>query len=50
MNMPGGHEIEWLYDEHAQPLYAFLLNFTRDFAFFIFYLCPLVSICGSIIR
>ena len=23
-------EIERLYDEHAQPLYAFLLNFTRD--------------------
>jgi RNA polymerase sigma-70 factor, ECF subfamily len=30
MKMPGGHEIERLYDEHAQPLYAFLLNFTRD--------------------
>jgi RNA polymerase sigma-70 factor (ECF subfamily) len=28
--MPGGHEIERLYDEHSQPLYAFLLNFTRD--------------------
>lgn len=23
-------EIEQLYDEHAQPLFAFLLNFTRD--------------------
>jgi RNA polymerase sigma-70 factor (ECF subfamily) len=30
MKMPGGNEIERLYDEHAQPLYAFLLNFTRD--------------------
>jgi len=30
MKMPGGNDIEWLYDEHAQPLYAFLLNFTRD--------------------
>jgi RNA polymerase sigma-70 factor (ECF subfamily) len=30
MKMPGGMEIERLYDEHAQPLYAFLLNFTRD--------------------
>jgi RNA polymerase sigma-70 factor (ECF subfamily) len=28
--MPGGKEIERLYDEHAQPLFAFLLNFTRD--------------------
>jgi RNA polymerase sigma-70 factor (ECF subfamily) len=28
--MPGGMEIEQLYDEHAQPLYAFLLNFTRN--------------------
>src|ERR1017187_8214060 len=28
--MPRGPEIERLYDEHAQPLYAFLLNFTRD--------------------
>jgi len=28
--MAGGHELERLYDEHAQPLYAFLLNFTRD--------------------
>ena len=30
MKMPGGNEIERLYDEHAQPLYALLLNFTRD--------------------
>jgi RNA polymerase sigma-70 factor, ECF subfamily len=30
MKMPGGMEIERLYDEHAQPLYAFLLNFTRN--------------------
>jgi RNA polymerase sigma-70 factor (ECF subfamily) len=30
MKMPGGNDIERLYDEHAQPLYAFLLNFTRD--------------------
>ncbi len=30
MKMPGSLEIERLYDEHAQPLYAFLLNFTRD--------------------
>jgi RNA polymerase sigma-70 factor (ECF subfamily) len=28
--MPRGPEIERLYDEHAQSLYAFLLNFTRD--------------------
>jgi RNA polymerase sigma-70 factor (ECF subfamily) len=28
--MPAGLDIEQLYDEHAQPLYAFLLNFTRD--------------------
>lgn len=28
--MPRGLEIERLYDEHAQALYAFLLNFTRD--------------------
>jgi RNA polymerase sigma-70 factor (ECF subfamily) len=28
--MPAGLDIERLYDEHAQPLYAFLLNFTRD--------------------
>jgi len=27
--MPGGLDIERLYDEHAQSLYAFLLNFTR---------------------
>jgi RNA polymerase sigma-70 factor (ECF subfamily) len=25
-----GPELERLYDEHAQPLYAFLLNLTRD--------------------
>ena len=30
MKMPGRNEIERLYDEHAQPLFAFLLNFTRD--------------------
>ena len=30
MKMPGGKEIERLYDEHAQPLYAFLLNLTRN--------------------
>ena len=30
MRMPAGLDIERLYDEHAQPLYAFLLNFTRD--------------------
>jgi RNA polymerase sigma-70 factor, ECF subfamily len=30
MKMPGGNEIERLYDKHARPLYAFLLNFTRD--------------------
>ena len=30
MKMPAGLDIERLYDEHAQPLYAFLLNFTRD--------------------
>jgi RNA polymerase sigma-70 factor (ECF subfamily) len=28
--MPRATEIERLYDEHAQPLFAFLLNFTRD--------------------
>ncbi len=28
--MPRAMEIERLYDEHAQPLFAFLLNFTRD--------------------
>ena len=28
--MPGGLDIERLYDEHAQSLYAFLLNFTRN--------------------
>ncbi len=30
MKMPGVNDIERLYDEHAQPLYAFLLNLTRD--------------------
>src|SRR5476649_2277610 len=30
MKMPGSLDIERLYDEHAQPLFAFLLNFTRD--------------------
>jgi RNA polymerase sigma-70 factor (ECF subfamily) len=30
MKMPGGNEIERIYDAHAQPLFAFLLNFTRD--------------------
>ena len=30
MKMPAGLDIARLYDEHAQPLYAFLLNFTRD--------------------
>jgi RNA polymerase sigma-70 factor, ECF subfamily len=30
MKMPAGLDIERFYDEHAQPLYAFLLNFTRD--------------------
>jgi RNA polymerase sigma-70 factor (ECF subfamily) len=28
--MARGPEIERLYDEHAQPLYTFLLNLTRD--------------------
>ncbi len=28
--MARGPELERLYDEHAQPLYAFLLNLTRD--------------------
>ncbi len=28
--MPRATEIERLYDEQAQPLFAFLLNFTRD--------------------
>ena len=28
--MPRATEIERLYDGHAQPLYAFLLNFTRN--------------------
>jgi len=30
MRMPAGLDIERVYDEHAQPLFAFLLNFTRD--------------------
>ena len=30
MTMPAGLDIERLYDEHVQPLYAFLLNLTRD--------------------
>jgi RNA polymerase sigma-70 factor (ECF subfamily) len=30
MKMPAGMDIARLYDEHAQPLHAFLLNFTRD--------------------
>ena len=30
MKMPGGIDIARLYDEYAQPLYAFLLNFTRN--------------------
>jgi RNA polymerase sigma-70 factor (ECF subfamily) len=30
MKMPAGLDIERPYDEHAQPLFAFLLNFTRD--------------------
>lgn len=28
--MSRGQEIERLYDQHAQSLFAFLLNFTRD--------------------
>ncbi len=28
--MPSGFDLESLYDEHAQALFAFLLNFTRD--------------------
>jgi RNA polymerase sigma-70 factor (ECF subfamily) len=28
--MPAGFDFERLYDEHAQALFAFLLNFTRD--------------------
>jgi RNA polymerase sigma-70 factor (ECF subfamily) len=28
--MPAGPDLERLYDEHAQPLHAFLLNLTRD--------------------
>ena len=30
MRMPAGLDIARLYDEHAQPLFAFLLNLTRD--------------------
>jgi RNA polymerase sigma-70 factor (ECF subfamily) len=30
MEMPAGLDIERLYDEHAQALFAFLLNLTRD--------------------
>jgi|SRR5665213_2861268 len=30
MQMPAGLDIERLYDAHAQPLYAFLLNLTRN--------------------
>ena len=30
MKMPGESELERLYDAHAPPLFAFLLNFTRD--------------------
>jgi RNA polymerase sigma-70 factor (ECF subfamily) len=30
MKMPGSLDIARLYDEHAQPLFAFLLNLTRD--------------------
>ena len=30
MKMPAGMDIARLYDEHAQALHAFLLNFTRD--------------------
>ena len=30
MKMPARPDIERLYDEHAQPLFAFLLNLTRD--------------------
>src|ERR1041385_8301790 len=28
--MPAAPDLERLYDEHAQALFAFLLNFTRD--------------------
>lgn len=28
--MPADHQLERLYDDHAQALFAFLLNFTRD--------------------
>ena len=30
MKMPARPDIARLYDEHAQPLFAFLLNLTRD--------------------
>lgn len=30
MNMPPGADLARLYDQHAQPLYAFLLNFLRS--------------------
>ena len=30
MKMPARPDIERIYDEHAQPLFAFLLNLTRD--------------------
>ena len=30
MKMPAGLDIARLYDEHAQPLYAFLLNLSRN--------------------
>jgi hypothetical protein len=29
-SMPAGFDLERLYGEHAQALFAFLLNFTRD--------------------
>ena len=28
--MPGRLDLQRLYDEHAQALFAFLMNFTRD--------------------
>jgi len=28
--MPPHFDLEWLYDEHAQTLFAFLVNFTRN--------------------
>lgn len=30
LKMPAGPDIARLYDEHSQPLFAFLLNLTRD--------------------